>query len=110
MTVAAVQVAPSHDPLTRRDDRRQRRARDSNSCGPVVAATGAALVVLPEIDDDRFHDRASPAEELWDLVTEIPGRSSTRTPRWRAELGIHLVVGSYERGPERGHGLQRGGV
>jgi predicted amidohydrolase len=41
-------------------------------------------------------------ELLWDLVSEVPGSIVQPYLDVAAELGIHLVLGSYERGPERG--------
>jgi deaminated glutathione amidase len=41
-------------------------------------------------------------EQLWDLVSELPGPIIEPFAELAAELGVHLVLGSYERGPERG--------
>ena len=66
-----------------------------------VAATGAELVVLPESVTTGFTTGLDPAE-LWDLVSAIPGPIAEPFCQAAAELGIELVFGSYERGPERG--------
>src|SRR6201999_231933 len=71
MTVAAVQVAPDHAPLTAESiaGNAKRATELVRAC---VAATGAELVVLPETTSTGF-TTGLPAEALWDLVTEIPG-------------------------------------
>jgi predicted amidohydrolase len=43
-----------------------------------------------------------PPTELWDLVSEIPGPVTEPLQEVASRLGVHLVWGSYERGPERG--------
>jgi predicted amidohydrolase len=98
--VAAVQVAPSHEPLSAESiaDNAKRATELVRAC---VDATGAKLVVLPETTSTGF-TTGLPAEDLWDLVTEIPGPILDPYTAVAAELGIHLVVGSYERGPVRG--------
>jgi hypothetical protein len=42
------------------------------------------------------------AEDLWDLVSEIPGHVTEPLQETARRLGVHLVVGTYERGPDRG--------
>src|SRR6266542_554919 len=43
-----------------------------------------------------------PAEALWDLVAEIPGPLTEPVQQTARRLGVHVVIGSYQRGPERG--------
>jgi len=100
LTVAAVQVAPSSGPLT--------AASIAGNCARAVAmvrecvaATGAELVVLPESVTTGFTAGVD-VETLWDLVSDIPGSVLDPFAAVVAELGIHLVVGTYERGPTRG--------
>jgi len=69
-----------------------RRARDES---------GAQLIVLPETITTGFVPGIGPAE-LWDLVDALPGRLSEPLQKVAQELGIYLVLGTYERGPERG--------
>jgi predicted amidohydrolase len=57
--------------------------------------------VLPESVTTGFTPGITP-ELLWDLVSELPGPIVQPYLDLAAELGIHLVLGSYERGPERG--------
>jgi predicted amidohydrolase len=64
-------------------------------------ATGAELIVLPETCTTGFSPGVGPAE-LWDLVDELPGAQTTPLDAVAGELGIHLVYGAYERGPDRG--------
>jgi predicted amidohydrolase len=63
--------------------------------------SGAQLIVLPETITTGFVPGIGPAA-LWDLVDALPGRLSEPLQRVAQELGIYLVLGTYERGPERG--------
>jgi predicted amidohydrolase len=97
---AAVQLAPSSAPLTAKSI----AANTANAIeltSQCVAATGAELVVLPESVTTGFTPGLG-TEELWDLVSELPGPISQPFADLAAELGIHLVLGTYERGPRRG--------
>jgi len=100
VTVAAVQVAPAAGPLTA-PAIEANIARALALVRDCVAATGAELVVLPESVTTGFTTGLDPAE-LWDLVSAIPGPIAEPFCQAAAELGIELVFGSYERGPERG--------
>ena len=99
-TAAAVQVAPVPGPLTTRSVN-----ANLDHCVDLtrrcVDATGAQLVVLPESATTGFTPGCS-AEELWDLVTELPGPVLEPMQQVARELGVHVCVGSYERGPTRG--------
>ena len=97
---AAVQLAPSSAPLTAETiEANTRRACElTRQC---VATTGAELVVLPESVTTGFTPGID-AEQLWDLVSELPGPVLDPYSALAAELGVHLVLGTYERGPERG--------
>ncbi|HET9021639.1 MAG TPA: carbon-nitrogen hydrolase family protein [Ornithinibacter sp.] len=96
-TAAAVQLAPVAGPLTAASV-----AANTDRCVEMtrrcVAATGAELVVLPESATTGFTP-GCPTEELWELVSELPGPVVAPLVDVAAELGIHLVVGTYERGP-----------
>jgi predicted amidohydrolase len=100
ITVAAVQVAPSHAPLTA-------HSIAANSAHAVemvrrcVDSTGAELIVLPESTTTGFTTGVD-VDTLWDLVSEIPGPVLDPFTAVCAELGVHLVVGTYERGQHRG--------
>jgi predicted amidohydrolase len=100
VTVGAVQVAPSPQPLTAAGiaDNAARTAALVRQC---QVATGAELIVLPESVTTGFTPGVDVAE-LWDLVSELPGPVLDPYAELAAELGIHLVLGTYERGPERG--------
>jgi predicted amidohydrolase len=63
--------------------------------------TSADLVVLPETCTTGFSPGIGP-HELWDLVDGLPGSLTKPLDDVAAELGIHLVYGAYERGPDRG--------
>jgi predicted amidohydrolase len=99
-TAAAVQVAPNSAPLSAESIATNTRSalakvRDCH------AATGAELIVLPESVTTGF-TTGVPAEQLWDLVSELPGGILQPFADTAAELGIHLVLGTYERGTQRG--------
>ena len=96
-TAAAVQVAPVAGPLTA-----DSVTRNIDTCieytRRCVEATGAELVVLPESCTTGFTP-GIPTEQLWELVSDVPGPVTRRLADLAAELGIHLVFGTYERGP-----------
>ena len=99
-TVAAVQIAPVAGALTA-----QSIAANVAKCVDVtrrcVAATGADLVVLPESATTGFTPDCS-TEELWDLITDLPGGLIAPIQDVARELGVIVCVGTYERGPARG--------
>jgi predicted amidohydrolase len=97
---AAVQVAPAPGPLTAASlaANAERASELTRRCH---AATGAELIVLPESVTTGFTPGID-REQLWDLVSELPGPVLQPYADLAAELGIHLVLGTYERGPERG--------
>jgi predicted amidohydrolase len=97
---AAVQVAPSSQPLTAATITAN-TAKAVDLVRQCCTATQAELVVLPESVTTGFTPGITP-ELLWDLVSELPGSIVQPYLDVAAELGIHLVLGSYERGPERG--------
>jgi len=99
-TAAAVQLAPSPQPLTRAGIELNLSAAVEwvRRC---VDATGAELVVLPETASTGFTTGCSP-EELWDLVSDVPGPVTEPMQTVASATGAHLVWGTYERGPERG--------
>lgn len=99
-TAAAVQVAPLPGPLTP-DSVAANGVRGAEWLGRCVEATGAELVVLPETATTGFTPDTGP-EQLWDLVSEIPGPVTAPIQEAARDLGVHVVWGSYERGPERG--------
>jgi predicted amidohydrolase len=97
---AAVQLAPVPGPLTA-----QSVTANLDACVDYtrrcVEATGAELVVLPEAATTGFTPGV-PAEQLWDLVSAVPGPVTEPVARLARELAIHVVLGTYERGPQRG--------
>ena len=99
-TAAAVQVAPEPGPLTAESIK-----SNVDKCVAYlercVDATGAELVVLPEAATTGFTPGV-PAEALWDLVADLPGPLSEPVQRAAERLGVHVVLGSYQRGPDRG--------
>jgi predicted amidohydrolase len=99
-TVAAVQIAPVPGPLTA-ESIKGNLAKAVEWIERCVAATKAELVVLPESVTTGFTPGLAP-EELWDLVSEIPGPILEPLQEVAARLGVHVVAGTYERGPERG--------
>ncbi|MCX9192970.1 carbon-nitrogen hydrolase family protein [Carbonactinospora thermoautotrophica] len=99
-TAAAIQLAPVPGPLSA-DTIKANLANAVEWVERCVDATGAELVVLPESASTGFTPGV-PAAELWDLVSEIPGPVTEPLQETARRLGVHLVWGTYERGPERG--------
>lgn len=66
-----------------------------------VKENGAQLVVLPETVTTGFTPGVTP-EELWDLVDTLPGAKWQPFAEAAKRLGVHIVLPTYERGPERG--------
>ena len=99
-TAAAVQLAPVVGPLSPETVRKNldKCVDFTRRC---VDATGAELVVLPESATTGFTPDCS-TEELWDLVSEIPGPVTEPVQAVARDLGVHVVLGTYERGPQRG--------
>ncbi len=97
---AAVQVAPAPGPLTAASVLAN-TARAIGLTRQCHAATGAELIVLPESVTTGFTPGIDTGQ-LWDLVSELPGPVLQPFADLAAELGVHLVLGTYERGPERG--------
>jgi predicted amidohydrolase len=97
---AAVQLAPVPGPLTAASVK-----ANLDSCvhhvQRCVDATSAELVVLPETATTGFTPGIAP-EELWDLVSEVPGPVTEPIQEVARRLGVHVVLGTYERGPQRG--------
>ncbi|MDH7486139.1 MAG: carbon-nitrogen hydrolase family protein [Anaerolineae bacterium] len=61
----------------------------------------AELVVFPETVTTGFVTGLS-AEELWDLVDEVPSRITDDMQAATRALGVYVVWPSYRRGPRRG--------
>ncbi|CCH75539.1 Nitrilase/cyanide hydratase and apolipoprotein N-acyltransferase [Nostocoides australiense Ben110] len=99
-TAAAIQIAPVPGPLTR-ESIAANVAKCVDFTRECVAATDAELVVLPESATTGFTPDCSP-EELWDLVSELPGGIVQPVQDLAKELGVVICVGTYERGPKRG--------
>lgn len=96
-TAAAVQVGPVSDPITPTTIAKNAEIATAmvRRC---VEATGAELVVLPESVTTGFTPGMS-ANELWPVITELPGAITDPYAEVAQELGIHLCLGTYERGP-----------
>jgi predicted amidohydrolase len=96
-TAAAVQVAPVPGRLTA-ESVKANVVTCVEYLHRCVDATGAHLVVLPEAATTGFSPGIEP-EHLWDLVPDTVAEPIHDAAR---ELGVHVVFGTYERGPERG--------
>jgi deaminated glutathione amidase len=99
-TAAAIQLAPRPGPLTAATI----KANVDHAVDWVercASATGAEFVVLPESVTTGFTPGCD-AEDLWDLMTDIPGDVSAPLQDVAERSRIHLVFGTYERGAERG--------
>jgi len=99
-TVAAVQIAPVPGPLTR-ESVTTNLTRAADWVRRCVAATGAELVVLPESASTGFTP-GCPPEQLWDLVSAVPGPVTEALQQAASDTGAHVVWGTYERGADRG--------
>lgn len=97
---SALQLAPDPAPLTTAAVTRN-CTRAADWIRRCVETGGAELVVAPETASTGFVTGLS-AEELWDLVAEVPGPLTEPIQAVARDLGVHIVWGSYERGPERG--------
>ncbi|MFC5750478.1 carbon-nitrogen hydrolase family protein [Actinomadura rugatobispora] len=97
-TAAAVQIAPAPGPLTR-DSVRANIDKATTWTRRCVEQTGAELVVLPETCTTGFVP-GLPAEGLWEVVSQIPGPVTEPFQETARELGVHLCLGTYERGPD----------
>ncbi len=97
---AAIQLPPVSGPLTPESVK-----ANLDSCvdhlDRCAAATGAELLVLPEAATTGFTPGVDP-ERLWDLVSEVPGPVTEPVQEAARRLGVHVVLGTYERGPQRG--------
>src|SRR5215210_2342185 len=99
-TAAAIQLAPLPGPLTA-ESIKGNLAKCVDWVERCVESTGAELVVLPESATTGFTPGIG-AGELWDLVSTVPGPVVEPVQEVAGRLGVHLVVGTYERGSERG--------
>ena len=99
-TAAAIQLAPSPGPLTA-GSIKANLAKCVDWLERCVDATGAELVVLPESATTGFTP-GTDAESLWELVSEVPGPVTEPLQDASRRLGVHVVVGTYERGQARG--------
>ena len=99
-TAAAVQIAPVSGPLSPEVVRKNldKCVDFTRRC---VDATRAELVVLPETATTGFTPDCS-TEELWDLVSAVPGPVTEPVQQVARDLGVHVCLGTYERGAERG--------
>jgi predicted amidohydrolase len=97
---AAIQLAPTPGPLTAESVKANLDACVDH-VQRCVDATSAELVVLPETATTGFTPGLD-KERLWDLVSEVPGPVTEPVQDVARRLGIHVVLGTYERGPERG--------
>ncbi|MBK8437946.1 MAG: carbon-nitrogen hydrolase family protein [Austwickia sp.] len=97
---AAVQVAPVPGPLTP-DSIAANTLHALDRVRECYTATHADLIVLPESVTTGFSPGCSGAQ-LWDLISEVPGAQLDPYAEVAAELGIHLCLGLYRRGPQRG--------
>jgi predicted amidohydrolase len=98
-TAAAVQFAPVPGPLTAGSVRANldKAASLTRRC---VEASGAELVVLPESCTTGFTPGV-PAAELGELVSGVPGPVTEPLQEVARDLGVHVCLGTYERGRSR---------
>ena len=97
---AALQVAPGPGRVDRaRVVANARTAADW--VARCVEDTGAELVVLPESVTTGFDPALGP-DALWDAVDVVPGAATAPVAEIARRLGVHVLLGTYERGAERG--------
>ena len=94
-TLACAQMAPAPMATAENTERALELAAEA------VTQTDAQLVLLPETVTTGFSPDCD-AEELWDRVEPFDGPLARRAARTAQQLGLHLAVPAYERGPERG--------
>lgn len=99
-TAAAIQIAPVPGPLTP-ESVAANVAKCVDFTRRCVAATGAELVVLPESATTGFTPDCS-TEDLWDLMSDLPGGVIAPVQELAKELGVVICIGTYERAPQRG--------
>lgn len=99
-TAAAVQVAPVPGPLTA-ESIKANITKTLEYVERCAGDTGAELIVVPETVTTGFTPGCG-AEQLWDLVSELPGWVAEEAQQAAGRLGVHLVWPTYERGPGRG--------
>lgn len=75
-----------------------------NKCGAwlqrAVEEHQADLIVFQETVTTGFTPNIA-VEDLYDLVDHIPGRTTQLLQELAKKFGVHVVFGTYERGPER---------
>lgn len=59
------------------------------------------LIVFPETVTTGFETGLS-KEDLWDLVDTVPGKLTNKVAAKARDLGVHVVLPTYERGERRG--------
>lgn len=99
-TAAALQIAPAPG-LVDHDVVKANLETAVTWIERCVDATAAQLVVLPESATTGYAP-ALGAEQLWDVVSEIPGPVTDPICEVASRLGVHVVMGTYERGATRG--------
>ena len=100
VTVAAVQVAPSPEPLT-----------SASIADNTLRAVALIRTLLrgdrrrahraARIGHDRVHPRSRPSPSCGSSLSDLPGPLLDPFTEVAAELGIHLVLGTYRRGSTR---------
>jgi len=94
MVAAAVQFSVEPMAVERNMDRAYELISECHK------ASGANLIVLPESFTTGFTPKGK-AEDLWDVVDEIPGRLTDRAVAWAKEFNCYICFPTYERGPQK---------
>ena len=92
---------PAHRGVGRRQPRQARRPSPAGASRPRAPSSSCCPSRRRPASPP-----ASPSSELWELVSELPGPVIEPLRDVAAELGIHLVAGTYERGPDARRHLQ----
>jgi beta-ureidopropionase len=94
-TVACAQIAATPNAVT------ENLEKVETWLERAVKENEADLVLFPETITTGFSPGMG-AEELWDLVEPIPGQITEPIAHAARNLGVHVVLPTYEKGPKRG--------
>ncbi len=97
---AALQVAPESNALNARAIARNVE-RATEWVVRCVEQTGAELLVLPEAVSTGFTPGVTPSR-LWRLLSNVPGAVTDPIAEACERFRVHVVAGTYERGPSEG--------
>ena len=98
---------PRRGPLTAASDRGQRRPRAVAWCERLRGRDRRRAGRAARVGHDRVHPGRRPRRAVGPGRRDVPGPVAEPFSEVAAELGVHLVLGTYERGPAARRRLQR---